>query len=130
MTMKRQLPGQREADTTRIGTRHLITIIREYPPNNAPTLYLTVEEHLSTYVALMMPRVIQFAARHGAVDSVYVILNNFLFNYFDKKTQQFIISTGYGSPTRAIIEYLNTRSDQLYDGRAIKSSIHHAIFQR
>jgi hypothetical protein len=26
--------------------------------NNASTLYLTVEEHLSTYVALMMPRVI------------------------------------------------------------------------
>ena len=32
--------------------------------------------------------------------------------------------------TRAIIEYLNTNSDQLYDGRAIKSSIHHPIFKR
>jgi hypothetical protein len=26
--------------------------------DNASTLYLTIEEHLSTYVALMMPRVI------------------------------------------------------------------------
>jgi hypothetical protein len=38
--------------------------------NNASTLYLTVEELLRTYVALMMPGVILFAARHIAVDSV------------------------------------------------------------
>jgi hypothetical protein len=40
----------------RAATMHLMLLTTV--ANNASTLYLTVEEHLSTYVALMMPHVI------------------------------------------------------------------------
>ena len=52
--------------------------------NNASTLYLTVEVHSSTYVALMLTRVIMFAARQLVIDSIQVVLYNCLINLSKK----------------------------------------------
>ena len=52
--------------------------------NNASTLYLTVEVHSSTYVALILTRVIMFAARQLVIDSMQVVLYNCLFNLSNK----------------------------------------------